>query len=117
MTTATFLCRLFGGKDVGVVYDSVAQTISILGQSISISSLPADLQAVWATAIGAAGSTMNTSGRPAFGGDAIGQAVGKILDGQPTWRAAVMTAVASYVAEQTTAVGGGQVASVETWNR
>jgi hypothetical protein len=104
------LCRLFGGRDIGVSYDSGAGTISILGQSVTISTLSSALQAQWAAAIGGASSTMSPAGasRPAFGGDNIGAAVGNILDGQPTWRNAVTTALATYVNEQTL---GGQVAS------
>ncbi len=40
MSVQTFMCRLFGGRDVGVAYDNLGGTIAILGQSISISSLP-----------------------------------------------------------------------------
>jgi hypothetical protein len=118
MSTQTFLCRLFGGRDLAVTYDNGAGTISILGQSISVSSLSTALQAQWAAAIGGASSTFSTTAsgasRPAFGGDNIGATVGNILDGQPAWRNAVTAALATYVSEQTL---GGQVASVETWNR
>lgn len=112
MTTQTFVCRLFGGRDIGVSTDGT--NISILGQSISISSLPAALQAQWQAAIGGAGSGISLGTRPAFGGDNISSAVGNILDGQATWRNAVTAALANYVSEQTL---GGQVASVETFNR
>jgi len=116
LSTQTYLCRLFGGRDIGVTYDSGGGTISILGQSISIASLPSALQAQWQSAIGGANSTFSPPGasRPAFGGDNISQTVGNILDSQATWRAAVTAALATYVSEQTL---GGQVASVETFNR
>ena len=50
MTTQVFVTRLFGGRDFDVTYDNVAGTLSILGQSVTISSLPAALQAQWSTA-------------------------------------------------------------------
>jgi hypothetical protein len=114
MTVQTFMCRLFGGRDVGVAYDNVGGTISILGQSVTISSLSSALQAQWQAAIGGAGSGIGLGTRPAFGGDNISSAVGNILDAQPTWRNNVMAAFANYVSEQAL---GGQVASVETFNR
>jgi hypothetical protein len=114
MTATVFTCRLFGGKDVGITYDSSAGTIAILGQSITISSLPAALQSQWTAALGGGGMSIPTGTRPAFGGDNIGVAIGNILDAQPTWRAAVQTALAAYASEQTS---GGLVAGVETFNR
>jgi hypothetical protein len=110
MTTQTFVCRLFGGRDVGVSFDGT--NISILGQSIAVASLPSALQSEWLSALGSAG--INTGARGAFGGDNVAQAIGNILDLQPTWRNAVQAALATYVSEQT---AGGTVASVETFNR
>jgi hypothetical protein len=116
MSVQNFICRLFAGRDVGVSFDSVANTITVLGQSISISSLPAALQAQWQAALAGASNTRSdpTASRPAFGGDTLSATVGNILDGQPAWRSAVQAALATYVSEQT---DGGQVASIETFNR
>lgn len=36
MTTAIWTVRLFGGRDVGVTFDSSAGTIAILGQAITL---------------------------------------------------------------------------------
>ena len=57
MSTQMFLCRLFGGRDLAATYDNGAGTISILGQSVTISSLSSGLQARWQSAIGGASST------------------------------------------------------------
>jgi hypothetical protein len=114
MSAQTFLIRLFGGRDLAVAFDSGAGTISILGQSISIASLPAALQAQWEAAIGGAISGIGLGPRPAFGGDNISATVGAILDNQSSWRSAVTAALVLFVEEQTL---NGQVASVETFNR
>jgi hypothetical protein len=114
MSVQTFFCRLFGGRDLGVSFDNVANTITVLGQSISIASLPAALQVEWQAAVAGASSTFQNSGRPAFAGDNIGAIVGAILDNQPTWRSAVLAALANYVSEQT---AGGTVAGIESFNR
>jgi hypothetical protein len=121
MSVQVFMCRLFGGRDLGVTYDCGAGTISILGQSITISSLSAALQAQWQAAIGGASSTFTTTSsgsnygsKPAFGGDGIGTAVGAILDGEPSWRNAVTAALANVVSQQTL---GGLAPDVASWNR
>jgi hypothetical protein len=95
MTTTVYPIRLFGGRNLGVTYDSVAGTLSILNTSIAISSLSAMLQVQWATAIA---TTTTAPSRPVFGGDNVTQAVGAILDAMPTWRTAVQAALAGYVA-------------------
>src|SRR5258705_8575616 len=106
----TYQCRLFGGRDCGVVYDSVAGTLSILGQSISISSLSAPLQALLADAVSNAGPQGT---RPAFGGSNVGRAVGECLDSKPVWRAAVQTALDNYVKSLSP---GNLNGDVETFN-
>jgi hypothetical protein len=97
MSSQTFVCRLFGGRDVGVTYDSGAGTLSIFGQSVTISSLSSALQAQWQSATG--GTVVGTSSRPAFGGDNVSNAVGAILDNQPTWRTAIMSTLATFPPE------------------
>ena len=111
MSVSNFNCRLFGGRDVGVQFDSSAQTISILGQSIAISSLSTGLQSAWAVAVASAG--VNTGARGAFGGDNVAHAAGEILDAQPTWRNSIKAAFANYNAEQTSS----GYPDVESWNR
>ena len=113
----TFLCRLFGGRDIGVQYDNGAQTLTILGQSIAISSLPVGLQAQLQAAIGAASGPPNPNGtgsRPAFGGSDLGSTIGEILDNQPNWRNAITAALAVFVSEQTL---GGLAPDVQSFNR
>lgn len=39
MTITTYIFRGLGGKNLGVIYDNVAGTLSVLGQSITIASL------------------------------------------------------------------------------
>ncbi|WP_375791091.1 hypothetical protein ACE102_03115 [Bradyrhizobium sp. vgs-9] len=112
MTTTTYTTRLFGGRDIGITYDSVAGTLSILGQSVSISSLPTSLQQRWSDALNSS-SGVPAGARGAFGGDNVGQVVGVILDNQPTWRSAVQTALTGYLQEQTS----GGISGPETWNR
>lgn len=112
MTAIVYTTRLFGGRDVGVTYDSAAGTLAILGQSVTISTLPASLQQRWSDALNS-GSGVPVGARGAFGGDNVGQAVGAILDTQPTWRTAVQAALAGYLAEQT----NGGIAGPESWNR
>ena len=109
MTTQTYVCRLFGGRDVGVTFDGT--NIGILGQTITLPSLSAALQAQFTSAVA---NAPPQGSRPAFGGDNISSAVGSILDNQPTWPASANAALTNYVNEQTL---GGQVASVETFNR
>jgi hypothetical protein len=94
MTATTYPVRLFGGRNLGVTYDSVAGTLSILNVSITLSSLSVALQAQWASAI----ATTNPSSRPAFAGSNVDQAAGAILDAAPAWRASVQSALAGYVA-------------------
>ena len=112
MSVQNYVCRLFGGRDIGVSYDNGAGTLAILGQSLTISTLSAALQARWSAAVGSAG--INTGARGAFSGDNVTSAVGDILDNQPAWRNSVQAALSGFVAEQTLA---GQVAGVDTFNR
>src|SRR5258705_12038945 len=107
----TYMVRLFGGRDCGLVYDSVAGTLSILNQSISISSLSSPLQALLADAILNAGPP---GSRPAFGGSNVGRAVGEILDNQPTWRRACQLALDNYIKSLSP---GNMNGDVETFNR
>src|SRR5258708_30663724 len=100
MSVQVYVCRLFGGRDIGVTYDDVGGTISILGKSISIAALPAALQATWQAAVASSGTTPNGA-RAAFGGSNIGTAAGEILSNQPTWRNAVTAALSTFVNEQT----------------
>jgi len=93
MTISTYQVRLFGGRNLGVSYDSAAGTLTVMNQAINLSSLSAALQAQWANAV-----ATNSSTHPAFGGDNVSQAVGAIMDAMPAWRSAVQAAVASYVA-------------------
>jgi hypothetical protein len=104
MSTQTFLCRLFGGRDLAVTYDNGAGTISIFGQSVTISSLSSALQARWTAAIGGASSGYSPAGasRPAFGGDTVSSAVGAILDNQPATRTAIAAALATFPGESMT---------------
>lgn len=94
MAVITYPVRLFGGRTLGVAYDSVAGTLSIFSASISLSSLSASLQAQWANAI----ATTAHASPPAFGGDNIAQAAGAILDAAPAWRTAVQAGLAVSVA-------------------
>ena len=116
MSVQVFMVRLFAGRNLGVSYDDVAGTISILGQSLTLSTMSASLLAQWNAAIGGAASTYSapTDSKPAFGGDNIGQAVGAVLDLNPTWRSAVTAALASYTATQTQS---GLAPDVESWSR
>jgi hypothetical protein len=83
-------------RDVAVSYDNGAGTLSIFGQSVTISALPSEMQDVWTAAIGGASSGYSPAGalRPAFGGDTVSSAVGAILDNQPTWRSAIAALLA-----------------------
>src|SRR5262245_30251722 len=105
----TFPIRLFGGRNCGVIYDSAANTISVQGQSLTLSSLSAALQQLWATAV----ANTVPSSKPTFGSDNISASVGAIMDATPTWRNAVQTALASYVAS----ISVGGIADAELWNR
>lgn len=91
MTTQTFQTRLLGGHDLAVTYDNIAGTISVLGQSISVSALSIALQNQWAAAVAEANTPdmSQASGKAAFGGDDVGAAVGAILDAQGSWRNAI----------------------------
>jgi hypothetical protein len=99
MSTRTYLCRLFGGRDLAVTYDGT--NIAIMGQTIAVSSLSSSLQAQWQAAIGGASTSFSPAGalRPAFGGDNIGAAVGAILDNQPAMRTAIAAALATFPPE------------------
>jgi hypothetical protein len=99
MSVQTFLCRLFGGRDVGATFDSGAGTLSICGQSLTLSTLSAALQAQWAAAAAGGGLTPDKASRPAFSGDNVTMAVGAILDNQPAWRTAVAAALATFQTE------------------
>jgi hypothetical protein len=94
MTATTYPIRLFGGRSLGVIYDNVAGTLTILNQSISLSSLSTSLQNQWASAV----ATTSPVAKAAFGGDNVSQAIGSILDATPTWRTAVQSALATFVA-------------------
>jgi hypothetical protein len=120
MSVTIYTCRLFGGRNLGVNFDSSAGTLTILGQAITISTLPAALQAQWAAAIanaatGAGGVSQGPI--PSFGGDNVGQAIGAILDNQSVWASAVRAAFTKYDSTQTQSAQGGIAPSVETWNR
>src|SRR5690349_5765037 len=106
MTTTSYPIRLFGGRNLGVVYDSGAGTISVQGQSLTLSTLSATLQAMWANAV----ATTQPTNVGAFGGDNISAAVGAIMDAAPTWREAVRSAVANYVS-------GITANDPQTWTR
>ena len=55
----------------------------------------------WFNTIGGAGTGIPSSlaSRPAFGGDDISAAVGAIADATPTWRTAIMAALATFQGE------------------
>ena len=99
--TNVFPVALFGGKKLTVTDNGT--TLTIVGQSISISSLSADLQALWADTVAASalptsgGSGPSTvvqmAGVAVAAGDNVSQAIGAILDASPTWRAAVLAAL------------------------
>ncbi|MET4483027.1 hypothetical protein [Bradyrhizobium sp. F1.13.3] len=95
-STGTWPVRLLGGRKLGVTYDSISGTISILGQSVSLSSFAAALQAEWVTAVAA---TPIDGALAPFGGTNVQRAAGNLLDAAPTWRSAVQAALATYVAE------------------
>jgi hypothetical protein len=94
MTQTTYPIRLFGGRNLGVTYDSVAGTVSILNTSLALSSISSSLQTLWANAV----ATSTVPSKPVFGGDNIAQAVGAILDATPAWRTSVQAALAGYAA-------------------
>jgi hypothetical protein len=97
MSISTYVCRLFGGRDVSVAYDSGGNLLSIAGQSLNIASLPSTLQSQWQTALASSGGGAGGpySGRGAFAGDNITAAVGSILDAQPSWRAQIQAQIAT----------------------
>jgi hypothetical protein len=90
----TYPIRLFGGRSLGVIYDSVGGTLSILNASVTLASVSTALQARWASAV----ATTAQTERGAFAGDNIAQAVGAILDAAPAWRTAVLAALATFAA-------------------
>lgn len=92
MTTQTFVVRLFGGRDVGVTYDSGAGTLAFADQSYALSTLSVALQAQFLAATGGGGSVGNGK---SSGGDNMQAALGAIFDAQPVWRAAMMAAIAT----------------------
>jgi hypothetical protein len=98
MATTNFLIRLLGGRNLSVVYDSTAGTVTVAGQALTLSTISNALQNQFAAAI-ASGSgadiAVGTEGGAAFGGDNVSQAVGAIMDANPVWRAACMAAVAN----------------------
>jgi hypothetical protein len=111
MSQSTFLIRILGGRSMTIIYDNVANTITAAGtvttgQSLSISTLSAALQAQFTAAVasatpfvaassnpGGGGNYLANKGAPAFAGDNISAAVGAIMDATPSWRAAVMNAI------------------------
>jgi hypothetical protein len=109
----TYMCRLFGGRDVGVTWDGV-NIITILGQALSVATLPTSLQAQFASAVANAPATMGAGARPAFGGDNLSAVIGSIMDNQPTWRNAVQAALSRYVSSLLT---GNLSGDPEAWNR
>jgi hypothetical protein len=118
MSANTYICRLLGGRNVGVAYDPVANTLAILNQSLSLAGVPATLVTNLQTAVGNAPNTRGANG--AFGGDNIAQAVGAILDAMPTWRSQVQAALASHVSGLGgigSAGAGQQISDPETWVR
>jgi len=96
MSVTTWPVRLFGGRDLGVSFDPVAGTIAILGQSVSLTSFSAALQARFNNAVAAVPVQGAT---PPFGGSNMQAAVGELLDSAPTWRSAVQTALSNYIAQ------------------
>lgn len=92
--TTTYPIRLFGGQNLGVTFDPVGNTLSVLNKSINISTLPAAIQAQLANAF----ATTPPYPKPVFGGDNVSQAVGEALSIMPAWRTAVAAALAGYVA-------------------
>jgi hypothetical protein len=92
MTTTTYAVRLFGGRNVSFSFDSLANTITIVNQSINLSSLSAGLQAQFAAAVANSGVPNNVA---AFGGDNVEAAIGAILDATPAWRSAIQATLAS----------------------
>jgi hypothetical protein len=102
MTTTVYPIRLFGGRNMGVTYDSVAGTITVMNQALALSSLSSALQGQFASAVATTTGPSAPSGAlsapPAFGGDNVAQAVGAIMDATPTWREAIRTAVNNYAA-------------------
>jgi hypothetical protein len=104
----TYPVRLFGGRNLAVVYDAAAGTIAIMGLSISLSSLSTPLQNQWANAVA---TTNASSAVPSFSGTNVQQAAGNILDATPAWRAAVQAAVGNYAASV------APFGDPENWNR
>jgi hypothetical protein len=114
MAATVYPCRLFGGRNVGVAYDPVANTLAIMNQSLSLSGVPATLVSNLQSAVGNAPNTRGSNA--GFGGDNVAVAVGAILDNQPAWRVQVQAALATYVST----IGGignasQQIADPETW--
>ncbi|MFH0295659.1 hypothetical protein AAFX91_00245 [Bradyrhizobium sp. 31Argb] len=97
MAVTTYICRLFGGRNVTTIHDSVAGTVTVAGQVLTLSTLSAALQAQFAAAI-ASGSGSNPifyKGSAAFGGCNVSQAIGSIADANPAWANAIRAALAN----------------------
>jgi hypothetical protein len=110
MTVTVYPIRVLN-RNLGATFDSTANTISVQGQSISVGSLSASLQALWAAAVAGA---VQVPSKPSFSGTNIDAAIGQIMDQNPTWRSAVQAAVTAYIASVTSANGGGDP---ESWTR
>jgi len=108
MPVAIFTTRLMGGRNVGIKFDSTAGSISIAGQSLTLSTVSPTLQAQWANAVANAPPGGSVG---AFGGDLVGQAAAAIADATPAWRTSVQTAVSNYAASV------APYGDPETWNR
>jgi|SRR6516165_2158208 hypothetical protein len=112
-----YVTRLFGGRNIGVTWDGA--NITIIGQSLAVSTLSPALQAQWQNAVAtvALPGAPNTS-KGALGGDNISAAVGSIMDNQPAWENAIRAALANY-ASGISGVGGvgQQIADPESYNR
>ncbi len=98
MAQTTFLIRLLGGRNLTVIYDNVAGSISVAGQALTLSTLSTTLQAQFAAAIASGSGAdiyVGTKGTAAFGGDNVSAVIGAIADATPAWRNAVFNAVAT----------------------
>jgi len=101
--STTYVTRLFGGRDIGVVFDADSGTLSIAGHSIGLSTLSAGLQSRWHDAVASTAPASNqvdgngnsVLGRAAFGGDKVDIAVGAILDATPSWANAIRATIAT----------------------
>jgi hypothetical protein len=97
MTQSSYAIRIFGGRNLVAVYDDAAGTVTVAGQSLTLSTLSAALQTQFATAVasGTGANALGARGSAAFGGSNTSAAIGALMDGTPTWRAAVAAAVAN----------------------